>query len=193
MKFGNLPLSFASKSRTESRYHICLVSFSLFSWKAVIIFPVVLPAFRKGLCCYLPSTVLLCSRILERTGSDSEALTFFVALTPLRGLFVSDSRDAGHHRCLFVCFQSQDTCTAVNPSFAEVNHSHVRAYIIPTAHWESLGNIDGICSPGNKFSKPDWWDYPEGEVWIRVPPWIISYSSPVKGQIEGLLTFPRTD
>ena len=51
--------------------------------------------------------------------------------------------------------QTQDTCTAVNFSFARVNHSHVIADIIPTARWESLENIDGICSPGNKFNNPD--------------------------------------
>lgn len=140
-----------------------VITFSLFSWKAVIIFPAVLPAFRKGLCWYLPSTVPLCFRILARTGSDSEALTFFMALTALRGLFASDLTDAGHHGCLFVCFETQDTCTAVSPSFAKVNHSHVIAYIIPTARWESLENIDGICSPGNKFNKPDWWESTEGE------------------------------
>ena len=51
--------------------------------------------------------------------------------------------------------QTQDTCTAVNFSFARVNHSHVIVYIIPTARWESLENVDGICSPGNKFNNPD--------------------------------------
>lgn len=116
----------------------------------------VLPAFRKGLCRCLPARSLFASGSWQGAGSDSEALTLFMALTPLRGLFASDPADAGHHGCWFVCFQTQDTCTAVNPSFAKVNHSHVIAYIIPTAHWESLENMDGICSPGNKFNKPDW-------------------------------------
>lgn len=52
--------------------------------------------------------------------------------------------------------QTQDTRTAVNSSFAKVNHGCVLTSTIPVAHWESLENIDGICSSGSEFNKADW-------------------------------------
>lgn len=102
----------------------------------------------------------LCFRILTRAGSDSEALTFSVAHSPQSCLLLTPQMQVITDVYLSVT-QTQDTCTAINSTFARVNHSHVIAYIIPTAHWESLGNIDGIYSLGNKFNKPDWFNKPE--------------------------------
>lgn len=87
----------------------------------------------------------LCFRILTRAGSDSEALTFSVPHSPRSCLLLTPQMQVITDVYLSVT-QTQDTCTAINSSFARVNHSHVIAYITPTAHWESLGNIDGIYS-----------------------------------------------
>lgn len=133
------------------------------------------------------SAVPLCFRILARSGSDSEALTLIMALTSLKGLLASDPADAGHHGCLFVCSPNSGHMYSSKFFICRVNHSHVIAYIIPTARWESLKNIDRICFPGNNFNKPDWWDYTEGEVWAGSLPWIRSCSSPVEDQSEHLL------
>lgn len=145
----------------ESWYHnSCCSQFSAFSWKALIVF-LVLHAFRKGLCWCLSSTVrTFASGSLIRAGSDSEALTFSVPHSPRSCLLLTPQMQVITDVYLSVS-QTQDTCTAINSSFSRVNHSHVIADIIPTAHWESFGNIDGIYSLGNKFNKPDWFKKPE--------------------------------